>query len=58
MIVGENSRENDMVVNPCVKKHLTNMRASNSDMAIKLTPPAEMPLERRSSGSATTSSSR
>ena len=45
MIVGENSRENDMVVNPCVKKHLTNMRASNSDMAIKLTPPREMPLE-------------
>jgi GTP-binding protein len=34
-----------MIVNPCVKKHLTNMRASNSDMAIKLTPPREMPLE-------------
>ncbi len=45
MIVGENARENDMIVNPCVKKHLTNMRASNSDMAIKLTPPREMPLE-------------
>ena len=45
MVVGENSRENDMVVNPCVKKHLTNMRASNSDMAIKLTPPREMTLE-------------
>jgi GTP-binding protein len=45
MICGENSRENDMVVNPCVKKHLTNMRASNSDMAIKLTPPRPMPLE-------------
>jgi len=34
-----------MIVNPCVKKHLTNMRASNSDMAIKLTPPREMNLE-------------
>ncbi len=45
MIVGENARENDMIVNPCVKKHLTNMRASNSDMAIKLTPPREMNLE-------------
>ena len=37
--------ENDMVVNPCVKKHLTNMRASGSDFAIKLTPPREMTLE-------------
>jgi GTP-binding protein len=45
MIVGENSRENDMVVNPCVKKHLTNMRASGSDFAIKLTPPRDMTLE-------------
>ncbi|MCG3191582.1 MAG: translational GTPase TypA [Thermoanaerobaculia bacterium] len=45
MICGENSRENDLIVNPCVKKHLTNMRASNSDMAIKLTPPRDMPLE-------------
>jgi GTP-binding protein len=45
MICGENARENDLVVNPCVKKHLTNMRASGSDMAIKLTPPRPMPLE-------------
>jgi len=45
MICGENSRENDMVVNPCVKKHLTNMRASTSDMAIRLTPARAMPLE-------------
>ncbi|KAA0256673.1 translational GTPase TypA [Acidobacteria bacterium ACD] len=45
MIVGSNSRENDMVVNPCVKKHLTNMRASTSDMAIRLTPPLTMSLE-------------
>jgi GTP-binding protein len=45
MICGENARENDMIVNPCVKKHLTNMRASGSDFAIKLTPPREMSLE-------------
>jgi GTP-binding protein len=45
MICGQNARENDMVVNPCVKKHLTNMRASGSDFAIKLTPPREMTLE-------------
>ena len=45
MICGENARENDLVVNPCVKKHLTNMRASGSDIAVKLTPPRPMPLE-------------
>ncbi len=45
MICGENARENDMVVNPCVKKHLTNMRASTSDLAIRLTPPRPLSLE-------------
>lgn len=45
MIVGENSRENDMDVNPCKEKKLTNMRASGSDDAIKLTPPRIMELE-------------
>jgi GTP-binding protein len=45
MICGESARENDLVVNPCVKKHLTNMRSSNSDFAIRLTPPRPMPLE-------------
>jgi GTP-binding protein len=34
-----------MVVQPCEKKHLTNMRASTSDMAIKLTPPRELNIE-------------
>jgi GTP-binding protein len=34
-----------MIVNPNKKKHLTNMRASGSDMAVKLTPPRPMPLE-------------
>ena len=38
MIIGENSRENDMDVNPCKKKHLTNTRAAGSDEAIRLPP--------------------
>jgi GTP-binding protein len=45
-IIGENSREGDMVVNPCKQKKLTNMRASGSDDAIKLEPPRIMELER------------
>ena len=45
MIVGENSRENDMVVNPIKEKKLTNMRASGSDENIMLKPPREMSLE-------------
>jgi GTP-binding protein len=45
MIVGEHARESDLVVNICKKKHLTNMRASGSDEAIRLTPPREMGLE-------------
>ncbi|MGE5581036.1 MAG: translational GTPase TypA [Bacillota bacterium] len=45
MIVGENSREGDLDVNVCKKKHLTNMRASTSDETIKLTPPRLFSLE-------------
>ena len=45
MIVGENSREQDMVVNICKTKHLTNMRASGSDEAIHLEPPRLPTLE-------------
>jgi GTP-binding protein len=45
MIVGEHSRDNDLIVNPCKKKHLTNMRASTSDETIRLTPPRDMSLE-------------
>ncbi|HRY28715.1 MAG TPA: translational GTPase TypA [Elusimicrobiota bacterium] len=45
MIVGMNSRENDMVVNPCKKKALTNMRAAGSDDTIQLTPPKIFTLE-------------
>jgi GTP-binding protein len=44
-IVGEQVKESDMVVQPCEKKHLTNMRASTSDMAIKLTPARELTIE-------------
>ena len=45
MIVGESSRDNDMDVNPCKEKKLTNMRASGSDEAIKLAPVRNMDLE-------------
>ena len=45
MIVGENSREDDITVNVCKTKHLTNNRASGSDEALKLTPPTALSLE-------------
>jgi len=45
MIVGENARNEDIVVNVCKKKHVTNMRASGSDEALRLTPPRIMSLE-------------
>jgi len=45
MIVGENSRDNDMVVNPIREKKLTNVRSSSSDDNIILKPPREMSLE-------------
>ncbi|MCK0504481.1 translational GTPase TypA [Helicobacter pylori] len=46
MVIGEHSRDNDLDVNPIKSKHLTNMRASGSDDAIKLTPPRTIVLER------------
>ncbi|MCM2374789.1 translational GTPase TypA [Aporhodopirellula aestuarii] len=45
MIVGENAREGDMVVNPSREKKLTNMRASGSDENVILKPPRDMSLE-------------
>ncbi len=45
MIVGENSREGDMDVNPCKLKKLTNMRAAGSEDLVKLEPPRVMDLE-------------
>jgi len=44
-VVGECARAEDIVVNVCKKKHVTNMRASGSDEALRLTPPAPMSLE-------------
>jgi GTP-binding protein len=45
MIIGEHSRGNDLVVNPCKKKHLTNIRSSTAEEAIILTPPQRLSLE-------------
>ena len=45
MVVGENPRAEDMEVNVCKKKQLTNTRSSGSDDALKLSPPKVMSLE-------------
>jgi GTP-binding protein len=45
MIIGEHSRDNDLEVNPLKGKKLTNVRASGTDEAVKLTPPIIMSLE-------------
>ena len=45
MIVGENSREMDIDINPCKEKHVSNMRTSSSDEAIRLVPPKILSLE-------------
>ena len=45
MIIGEHSRDNDLEVNPLKGKKLTNVRASGTDEAVKLTPPTVMSLE-------------
>ncbi|WP_447979125.1 translational GTPase TypA [Candidatus Nitrospira bockiana] len=45
MVVGQNSRDEDLDVNVCKAKHLTNMRASGSDEALTLTPPRQVTLE-------------
>ena len=44
-VIGENTRELDMDVNPCKKKHVTNMRSSSSDEAVRLVPPRIFSLE-------------
>ncbi|HHW03707.1 MAG TPA: translational GTPase TypA [Thermoanaerobacterales bacterium] len=46
MIVGENSRPGDLDINVCKKKHVTNLRSSTADEALRLTPPREMTLEK------------
>ncbi|HEV2465372.1 MAG TPA: translational GTPase TypA [Acidobacteriaceae bacterium] len=45
MVIGEHSRDNDLDVNVVREKKLTNMRASNADEAVRLTPPRAMNLE-------------
>ncbi|MCP1167735.1 translational GTPase TypA [Limimaricola litoreus] len=45
MIIGEHSRDNDLEVNPLKGKKLTNVRASGTDEAVRLTPPIELSLE-------------
>ena len=45
MIVGINSRNEDIAINVCKEKHLTNTRASGSDDALRLVPPIQMSLE-------------
>ena len=45
MVVGQNIRGTDLTVNVCKKKHLTNMRSSTSDIAVRLTPPRQMSLD-------------
>lgn len=46
MVIGDTSKGEDMTVNPCKGKQLTNMRASGSDEHIMLTPPFELDIER------------
>jgi GTP-binding protein len=45
MVVGEHQRPDDLAINVCKKKHLTNMRAARGDMEIRLTPPRRMSLD-------------
>jgi GTP-binding protein len=45
MVVGETQRPTDLVVNICKKKHLTNMRASNKDIEVRLSTPRQMSLD-------------
>jgi GTP-binding protein len=45
MIVGQNPRPTDLAVNVCRAKKLTNMRSSNADISVRLTPPTVFSLE-------------
>ncbi len=46
MVVGENSRPDDITVNPCKEKHLTNMRSQGDGKGLVLAPPRKLSLER------------
>jgi len=45
MVVGETQRPSDLALNVCKKKHLTNMRSSNKDIEVRLTPPRDLSLD-------------
>ena len=45
MIIGEHARPGDLIVNPCKKKHLTNIRSSTAEDALVLVPPRRLSLE-------------
>jgi GTP-binding protein len=44
-VVGENVKEDDLVIQPCKKKHLTNIRSSTQDIEVRLTPPRALTIE-------------
>ena len=46
MIVGESNDSKDLVVNVCKKKHLTAIRSTGADEALRITPPRQMSLEK------------
>jgi GTP-binding protein len=45
MVVGQNARADDMPINVCKKKHLTNVRSSTEDIMVRLTPPHQLSLD-------------
>ncbi|HAC57289.1 MAG TPA: translational GTPase TypA, partial [Rhodobiaceae bacterium] len=45
MIIGENARSDDLIVNPLKAKQLTNIRTTSKDEAVRLTPPRPLTLE-------------
>ena len=45
MVIGENGKTDDIELNVCKTKHLTNTRSSSADEALKLTPPKKLSLE-------------
>ncbi len=44
-VVGENAKEDDLVIQACKKKHLTNIRSSTQDIEVRLTPPRNLTIE-------------
>ncbi len=45
MVVGEHQRPGDLAINVCKKKHLTNVRQSNREIDVRMTPPRQMSLD-------------